>query len=234
MSAKKVVRMVSTPITLVILLGLLTAGLWWGYKSVTARVVQTTTPCVTMSMTELTTSSVTVTVYNSGSLSGLAARVSDVLAGGGFLMRQPGNSDNNVQTVMIMGANADDPEVQLVAAWFVEPVIQADGRASHTVDVYVGNSFDETTGMIPDAPRSLQIPTGEVCLPASGTPTPVPGDEPVDGPPVPGTEPGEAGEAGAEPAGEPAAEEPAAEGGTQPEEPAEAPVLGPPAPEEPN
>ena len=212
MNAKKVVRTVSTPVTLVILLGLLAAGVWWGYKIVSAKVVQTTTPCVTMSMTELTTSSVTVNVYNSGSMAGLAGRVSTVLVNGGFLMGTVGNASNNVQTVMITGANSDDPEVRLVAAWFVDPAIQADGRANHTVDVYVGNSFDEKTGMVPDAPMSLPISTGQVCLPASATPTPETTEEPADT--TPDTEP----------------EDPGAE---EPGESAEPPVLGPPAPEEP-
>ena len=220
--------MVSTPITLVILLGLLAAGVWWGYKSVTAKVVKTTTPCVTMAMTELTTSSVTVNVYNSGSQVGLAAKVSGVLTEGGFLKGTVGNSDNNVQTVMIMGANTDDPEVRLVAAWFMDPVLQADGRANHTVDVYVGNSFDDGTGMVPGAPTSLEVPSGEVCLPASATPTPETSEEPgVEGPAAPGTEPEEP--AAEEPAAEePAAEEPAAEESSE-----EPPVLGPPAPEVP-
>jgi len=207
-NARNVVRTVSTPITLVILLGLLTAGVWWGYKIVSAKVVQTTTPCVTMAMTELTTSSVTVNVYNSGSLAGLAGRVSTTLIDGGFIVGTVGNASNNVQTVMITGANADDPEVRLVASWFVDPAIQADGRANHTVDVYVGNDFDEQNGIVPNAPASLPISTGQVCLPASATPTPETTEEPVDGPAVPGEEPGE---------GSP-----------------EPPVLGPPAPEEPN
>ena len=225
MSAKKVVRTLSTPITLVILLGLLAAGVWWGYKTVTAKVVKTTTPCVTMAMTELTTASVTVNVYNSGSQVGLAGQVSLALTDGGFLKGTVGNSDNNVQTVMIMGANADDPEVQLVAAWFIEPVIQADGRVSHTVDVYIGDSFDYQTGMVSGAPTSLEIPSGEVCLPASPTPTAEPTEPGLAGPPAPGTEPTDEEPAAEQPpAEEPSAEEPAAEE-------SEAPILGPPAPQ---
>jgi len=203
--AKKVVRMLSTPITLIILLGLLAAGVWWGYKSVSARVVHPATPCVTVPMTDLSTSAVTVNVYNSGSQRGLAARVSATLANGGFMIGTVGNSDNGILTVLIMGAAADDPEVQLVAAWFVEPEIQTDGRADHTVDVYVGNSFDENTAWVSGAPTSLQIPSGEVCLPATATPTA--SEPPVEGP---------------QPESQPAEPESA--------EPSEAPILGPPVP----
>jgi len=112
-------------------------------------------------------------------------------------------------------------------------VIQADGRANHTVDVYVGNSFDITVGMVPGAPTSLTVPSGEVCLPASETPTPTPGEPGLEGPPAPGTEPTAEEPAAEEPA-EPGAEEPPAEEPAA-EEPAssEPPVLGPPAPEVP-
>lgn len=220
MSAKKVVRVISTPITLIILLAMLSAGVWWGYKTVSTKVAQPSNPCVTMTMTELTTSSVTVNVYNSGSRTGLAGRISDALIAGGFIKGTIGNSNNNVQTVMIIGANIDDPEVQLVAAWFFEPAIQADGRANHSVDVYVGDSYNEDTGMVPGAPTSLQVPSGEVCLPATATPTPqATGEPPIEGPPAPGTEP-EGAEGATQPEG--------AEDSAQPEEP---PIQGPPAPE---
>ena len=215
-------RAISTPITLIILLGLLSAGVWWGYKSVSTRVAGSSTPCVTMAMKELATSAVTVNVFNSGSRTGLAARISDALIAGGFIKGTVSNSSNNVQTVMIIGANIDDPEVQLVAAWFVEPAIQADGRADHSVDVYVGDSYNEDTGMVADAPTSLQIPSGEVCLPASATPTPeATGEAPIEGPPAPGTD-------------ETTGTDEGTDEGTEPEEPGETeepPIQGPPAPE---
>jgi len=201
-STKKVVRMLSTPITLIILLGLLASGVWWGYKTVTARVVGPPPPsCVVMPMTELTTSSVTVNVYNSGDQRGLAGRVADALRTGGFMVGTVDNADNKVLTILIVGAAADNPEVQLVAGWFVDPEIQADDRPDHTVDIYVGNGYNETTSMVPEAPTSLQVPSGEVCLPATATPTDQAGEEPpTQGPPAP-----------EEPAAEEPAEEPAPE-----------------------
>jgi len=188
--AKKVMRLLSTPVTLIILLGLLAGGVVWGYKAVTARVAgPPPPPCVTVPMTELTTASVTVNVYNSGDQRGLAGRVADTLRQGGFLIGTVDNADTKVLTILIVGAAADNPEVQLVASWFVNPEIQADGRPDHTVDIYVGNSYDETNAMVPDPPASLQISSGEVCLPPTETPTPEagsseqpepePGDEPT-------------------------------------------------------
>ncbi|MDR0284040.1 MAG: LytR C-terminal domain-containing protein [Propionibacteriaceae bacterium] len=168
--------MVSTPITLLILLGALCYGVWWGYKEVTATVPgPTPQACVTQPMTELTTADVTVNVYNGGSLRGLAGRVADTLHSGGFVVGKVGNSTTKVGSILIIGAAADNPEVQLVAARFTNPEIQADARPDHTVDVVLGNSYVEAGGMVAEPPASIQIPSGTVCLPAptpTATPTP--------------------------------------------------------------
>lgn len=211
MSTRQTMRRLSTPITLIILLGLLAAGTWWGYKAVTAKVQAPPTPCETMSMTELTPASVVVNVYNGGSKEGLAGTISTTLAEAGFRIGKVGNTDEKVQTVIIVGAAVDNPEVLLVAGWFQDPVIQADERIDHSVDVLLGNSFDDPagTGLVAEPPASIQVVTGTVCLPPSPTPTPVdPADLPtqgVDPLPVEPAEPGEepADEPGEEPGSEP-------------------------------
>jgi len=197
-STQRTMRRLSTPITLILLLGLLAAGTWWGYKAVTAKVQAPLAPCVTVPMTELPTSMVTVNVYNGGQRAGLASTVAESLRTGGFIIGKVGNTDETVLTVVIIGSAEDNPEVQLVAAWFHDPVIQADQRVDHTVDVLVGNSFDdpEGTGMAAEPPSSLEVPSGEVCLPNTSTPTPTPTSEGE-----PGQEP--EGEPGQEPADEP-------------------------------
>ena len=184
---QQMIRRLSTPITLIVLLGLLTAGLAWGYKTVTAKVTGAPPPpCVTVPLTVLTPGSVTVNVYNAGTLSGLATRVADKLQKGGFLIGKVKNSTDKVVTIVIVGAAAGNPEVQLVAGWFVDPQIQADGRPDHTVDVIVGDGYSESAGMVAEPPTSLEIPSGAVCLPASKTPTPTPdpgaSDQPADQP----------------------------------------------------
>ena len=181
MNYRKTIRLASTPVTLIILLGLLAAGVVWGYKSVTAKIPGTQpAPCVTMPMTELTTASVTVNVYNAGTNVGLAGRIAASLQQGGFVIGKVGNSTDKVLTISIVGANTDDPEVQLVAAWFNNPEIQADNRPDHSVDVIVGSGYDEKTGPAPTPPTSTQIPSGQVCLPSpTPTPTPEPTPEPA-------------------------------------------------------
>lgn len=185
MSVRKVVRLASTPLSLLILLGLLAGGVYWGYQTVTAKVPgPAPAACVTTPMTELTTASVTVNVYNTGSKRGLAGRVSDTLKQGGFMLGTVDNSTEKVSAIVIVGAAVDNPEVQLVAAWFVDAIVQADQRPDHTVDVLLGDSFDETKGWAATPPTTLEVPSGVVCLPPSETPTPTPEPtpEPTDQP----------------------------------------------------
>jgi len=170
-------RMLSTPITLVILLAVLAVGAVWGYKAMTAKVAgPPPVACVTMPMTELATSSVTVNVLNGGDLRGLASRVADSLRQGGFIIGTVGNTTEKVLTVIIVGSSVDSPEVQLVSAWFAGAEVQADDRPDHSVDVLIGNSYDEATAITPDAPTTLEISTGQVCLPPTVTPTPTTAD----------------------------------------------------------
>ena len=182
METRKVLRAFSTPITLIILLGLLIGGTFWGYKAVTAKVPGPAVPtCEDVSLTVLEPSSVTINVLNGGSQRGLAGRIADHLEEHGFLIKDIDNTDPRVLTVLILGSSADNPEVQLVAGWFVDPQIEGDGRVDHTVDVIVGNSFSEKTGFVAEPPLSIEIPSGKVCLPPSATPTPVDTPTPTDG-----------------------------------------------------
>ncbi|MCL2482469.1 MAG: LytR C-terminal domain-containing protein [Propionibacteriaceae bacterium] len=182
MNTKRLGPKLSTPITLVILLGILAAGVGWGYKSFMATPPGPPPPtCVTMPMTEMTTGAVTVNVYNGGSSTGLAGRIADALRKGGFVVGTVANSSTKILTISIVGNATDSPEVQLVAAWFNDPEIQADGRADHSVDIVVGNGFMLDTGMAASPPSSIDIPAGEACLPATGTPTPTPTDQATPG-----------------------------------------------------
>ncbi len=178
MNQQRLRRILSTPVTLIILLALLIVGTVWGFKAVTAKVPTVPPPsCVPVPMTELTTGAVTVNVYNSGDIRGLASRVSKALETGGFIVNHVGNTEERALSVVVVGAAADNPEVQLVAAWFTNPEIQADNRPDHSVDVLLGNDYVEAGGMTASPPASLQIPSGEVCLPSpSPTPTPTPTD----------------------------------------------------------
>ena len=74
----RVFRIVRTPLTLLILLGVLCYGAWWGWNNVIATVPPLPPePCVqqTLPNSQLRSTQVTVSVYNGGDRRGLAGRV---------------------------------------------------------------------------------------------------------------------------------------------------------------
>jgi hypothetical protein len=175
---------VSTPLTLAVLLGGLAYGAYWGFREVTAE-VEITPPaaCVTTSITELTAAEVTVNVYNAGNQSGLAGRIAETLSAAGFRIGHVDNTDESVLALRIVGAASTNPEVRLVASWFIDPELKADQRVDRSVDIILGLNFDEETGLGAEPLTSLPIPTGKVCLPSfSASPTPTPTTPPTDQP----------------------------------------------------
>ena len=177
---QRLLRAFSTPITLTILLVLLVAGAFWGYKTVTAKVAgPPPAVCVTQPMAEVVPAAVVVNVYNGGNQRGLAGRTAQFMRDGGFRIGEIGNTDSRVSAVIIVGAAVDNPEVLLVASWFNEPEIRADKRPDRSVDILVGDNFKTETHVSAEPLTSIEIPSGEVCLPAP--PTPDGDDEPGDG-----------------------------------------------------
>jgi hypothetical protein len=166
---------IATPVVLVVLLGLLAIGVWWGYKAVTAPLPKLPPPsCAPVTVGPvLTPSSVQVRVLNGGTKNGLAATVAGNLHDVGFPIPKFGNkSDYGQQQTSIVGFSADSPEVVLVAGFFPDAVIAPDGRIDHSVDVIVSDGYAGFNG---EAPREVPVadPNGVVCLPAaSNTPTP--------------------------------------------------------------
>ena len=177
MTAAKVWRFVKTPLMLIILLAILASGAWWGYKGVT-KAAETTPPpaCVTMRLSQLTPQHVIVNVLNGGSHRGLAAAVAKELRAGGYNVQTVGNTTTKTTQTTIIGFERMSPEVQLVAGWFNNPVIQADGRSNHTVDVILGA---DDSPLRADPPTTLTIESNQVCVaqttPATPSPTPTPG-----------------------------------------------------------
>ncbi len=166
------VRLFGTPITLLVLLGVLFYGAWWGYQNVIkpppARVPD---PCVTQSVgSQLKTSQVTVKVYNGGSKTGLAGTVGAQLKAAGFKVAYIGNTDERIAKTLVVGASAENPEVKLLLGFFKDATVRADQRSDGTVEVLVGREFG---GMNPKAARTMAVPGGAVCLP-SPTPSPTP------------------------------------------------------------
>lgn len=169
---RQYLRLIGTPVTLLLLLAFLLYGGWWGFGHLLAPVVATPTPCTTQGVGKtLASSKVSVRVYNGGTEVGLASRVATQLRGVGFITLGTGNTGESVGKTVIVGSTKDAPAVRLVAAFFKGATIRADHRIDGTVDVLVG---DDYAGMNTAAPRSIAVPGGKVCLPPPSAPATAP------------------------------------------------------------
>lgn len=169
----RIFRVVRTPVTLLILFGVLLYGAWWGYNNIIKPVPSLPPePCVNQSVPkgQLKSSQVVVKVYNGGDRKGLAADVGRSLRGKGFRVTLTTNTVEKIQKTVIVGADPNNPEVKFVKTFFKESVVRADQRADRTVDVLVGNKYG---GFNKSAKTTYQVHTETVCLP-SQTPSPTP------------------------------------------------------------
>ena len=159
-----------TGILLVIMVALLMTTGYLGYKALTAPIQTVGPTCDSQTVAgSLKSSQVAVRVYNAGTRNGLAASIRKQLEGKGFMVPYVGNSTQTVEQTIIIGGKADAPEVKLVAGFFPQAKIQEDGRADHTVDVIVGDSF---AGLNDSAPTQIAVESAVIC--ANQTPTPKP------------------------------------------------------------
>ena len=161
----RVFRIVRTPLTLLVLLGVLCYGAWWGYSNVLKPTPpEPPTPCVPqrVSQGQLKTSQVVVSVYNGGSKKGLAGDVGRSLRQRGFKVTKTANTGQKIQKTVILGAGAKNPEVLLVKGFFKDAVVKADKRPDHSVDVLVGNDYG---GFNKKAKQTLAVRAKTVCLP---------------------------------------------------------------------
>ena len=131
MNARELVRVLKTPITLLVLLAILIFGAYWGYGMVTAPVAKTgTTPCVEQDVgTELTADKVTVRVFNGSDRPRLAKDTRSYLQAWKFNVPVYNNTDQEVTQTIIIGNSAEDPEVKLLQQYFTNSVAQGDGRS---------------------------------------------------------------------------------------------------------
>ncbi len=193
---QRALRTWGTPITLILLLALLGYGAWWGWNSLTRPPAPVTPdPCVSQSMETLKSTQVTVRVYNGGGKTGLAGSTAAVLRTKGFKVPVVDNTEEVITNTVVVGKSVDDPQVQLVAGFFPAHALRADDRVDSTVDVLVGSEFG---GIEETAATEITVPGGQVCLPASMSPTPTPGETPAEGEAPAGEAP--AGEQPADPA----------------------------------
>lgn len=163
----RVLRVLKTPVTLVVLLLVLLGAGYWSYKAATAPVVPESQKCVSTDVgKELTPSWVSVRALNAGGPSGIARSSARYLRSYGFKVIRVNNVEDPVTKTTIVGYAVDSPEVLLVAQAFPGAVIKADERPDHAVDVLLG----------PDAPLTLPRPkpvpvSGPVCVAPYSQPT---------------------------------------------------------------
>ena len=169
----RIFRVVRTPITLLILFGMLLYGAWWGYNNIIKPIPPLPPePCVdqVVAKGQLKTGQVVVRVYNGGDRKGLAADVGRSLRGKGFRVVLTTNTVEKIQKTVIVGAAGNNPEVLFVKSFFKEAVVRSDKRVDRTVDVLVGNKYGVFNK---EARTTYRVDTTKLCLP-SQSPSPTP------------------------------------------------------------
>ena len=170
----RIFRIVRTPITLLLLLGVLCYAAWWGYTNVLRPIPPAPAqPCVDQRLTkgQLKSSQVTVKVFNGGSKRGLAGDVGRALRDRGFNVIRTTNTAEKISKTVIVGADPKNPEVLLVKGFFKEAVVKGDKRADHTVDILVGNKYG---GFNKSAKRTYTVDADTLCLPSQNSTTSAP------------------------------------------------------------
>ena len=170
----RIFRIVRTPITLLLLLGVLCYAAWWGYTNVLRPIPPAPAqPCVDQSLTkgQLKSSQVNVKVYNGGNKRGLAGDVGRALRDRGFNVIRTTNTAEKISKTVIVGADAKNPEVLLVKSFFKEALVKGDKRVDRTVDVLVGNKY---AGFNKGANRTYTVNADTLCLPSQAKTTSAP------------------------------------------------------------
>jgi hypothetical protein len=180
-SVRDVIRLLRTPVTLVVLLVVLGYGAWWGYKAVLTVPVSTANACVSQPVSQLTPDKVTVRVLNGGDVKGYATEVAKALKARGYNISVVSNTNEAITTPVIVGGSVDSPAMKLVASNFPGATLRADNRNDGTVDVLVGDKTDKTmpaTGFATAVP----VPNGNACLPKSAVSSATPSGSPTTKP----------------------------------------------------
>ena len=165
----RIFRVVRTPVTLLILFGMLLYGAWWGYNNIIKPIPPLPPePCVdqVVEKGQLKSGQVVVRVYNGGDRKGLAADVGRSLRGRGFRVVLTTNTVEKIQKTVIVGAAGNNPEVLFVKSFFKEAIVRSDKRVDRTVDVLVGNKYG---GFKKEAKTTYQVDTTTLCLPSQST-----------------------------------------------------------------
>lgn len=165
MRVRQVIRVLKTPVTLIILLAMLGYGAVWGYQRATMPDTRAVATCVPTDVgKELMPSQVTVRVLNGGTKGQLAKTTAFSLHVHGFHVIYYNNADERVPNPVIVGNSVDDPEVKLLQQFFTGTTAKGDGRPDHVVDVILSDKNGQIENPVGTIPVS-----GPVCLPAIST-----------------------------------------------------------------
>jgi hypothetical protein len=169
----RIFRVVRTPITLLILFGVLLYGAYWGYNNIIKPIPPLPPePCIVQNVPkgELQSSQVVIKVYNGGDRKGLAGDVGRSLRAKGFRVISTANTVEKIQKTVIVGADVNNPEVIFVKSFFKDAIVRSDKRVDRSVDVLVGNRYG---GFNKKAKTTYKVNANTVCLP-SQTPSATP------------------------------------------------------------
>lgn len=164
-----------TPITMVVLLGVLVGGAWWGWNSLSQSSAGPNCVDTKLANDRLTPKQVVVNVYNGGAKAGTARAVADILRKRGFHVNKIANEPkgDKVTGVVLRGTTANGPEMHLVAGQVNGKVkAAADARPDHTVDLVVGEGYP---GLRDKPVASIPLPKDtSLCLPSIRPTQPIP------------------------------------------------------------
>lgn len=161
---------VRTPITMLVLLGILMGAAWYGWATITSADEDDKSPTVSGKTedeclsrqtykkgTKIRARTITVSVYNAGLVSGLAGETLDDLVDKGFRRGSAANAPSGLTAtnVTIVTSTRNSPQVELVAKQFRGNVQILEGDVIRPgVNVVVGDSF---RGVDDNAKRRLVL-----------------------------------------------------------------------------
>lgn len=161
-----------TAVTLLVLAGLLVAGLAWGWAATTSPLPESAEldPCTRVGVAagdKVYPDQVLVSVLNGGTRDGLAGRTMQLLADAGFATGEMGNAARSgVDTAQVWADDPEGPAARLVASWFGKDTeIRSEETTAPGIVVVVGDDFKDL------AKGRKQIKAGAdatICSPPTG------------------------------------------------------------------
>ncbi len=160
----RVMRVLKTPVTLLILLALVGFAAKWGFDKIREEIPpRPRLPCVVETIgPKFKPENAVVYVYNATERNGLSRRVGQVLLADGFQVLRRVNAEEKSEKTQVVGVAKDSPEVVLVRSYLPDAEFIADGRPDHSVDIILGDDFKELN----KKPKSsVKLPDETACIP---------------------------------------------------------------------